>query len=111
MLSSITHVARSGFPPRGETMVTQMRLSRIKVPVFVAAHAQDNDITTAPAGAKTIAKRVKNAPAIEVKIYSEGPDVKPYGGGRGLVPHTFAGKRTELAKDIAKFILSNTRTR
>ena len=92
-------------------MVTEMALSKIEVPVLAAAHAQDNDPTTPPGGAKTIVQRAKNAPVKEVKIFSEGPDVRPYGGGRGAVPHTFAGKRHELADHIAKFILANTRAR
>ncbi len=110
-LSSITSFTDRGYRARGESMVTEMTLSRIKVPVLAAAHAQDSDPTTPPGGARTIVKHATNAPVKEVKIFSEGPDVTPYGGGSGFVPHTFAGKRTELAKHIAKFILANTRTR
>ena len=110
-LSSITDFADSGYRARSETMVTEMDLSKIKVPVLAAAHAQDNDPTTPPGGTRTIVQRATNAPAKEVKIFSEGPDVRPYGGGHGAVPHTFAGKRRKLANHIAKFILANTRAR
>ncbi len=90
-LSSITNYTAGGHRARGETMVTQMALSRIKVPVLAVAHAQDNDPTTPPRGARTIVRRATNAPVKEMKIFSEGPDVKPYGGGYGRVPHSFAG--------------------
>ena len=110
-LSSITSFTDRGYRARSETTVTEMDLSKIKVPVLAAAHAQDNDPTTPPGGTKTIVQRATNAPVKEVKIFSEGPDVRPYGGGSGFVPHTFAGKRQELADHIAKFILANTRAR
>ena len=109
-LSSITSLTDRGYRSHSETMVTEMDLNKIKVPVLAAAHAQDNDPTTPPSGARTIVERASNAPVKEVKIFSEGPDVRPYGGGRGFVPHSFAGKRPELADHIAKFILANTRS-
>lgn len=110
-LSSITSFTDRGYRARSESMVTEMDLSNIKVPVLATAHAQDNDPSTPPGGTKTIVQGATNAPVKEVKIFSEGPDVRPYGGGSGFVSHTFAGKRQELADHIAKFILANTRTR
>lgn len=101
-LSAITAFTARRTRARGETLVTEMSLSRIRVPVLAIAHAQDPDPTTPPDGAETIVRHATNAPVKEAKIFSAGPGARPSEGF-----HTFIGSRDEVADSIAKFILAN----
>lgn len=105
-LSAITAFAARRTRARGETLVTEMRLSKIEVPVLAIAHAQDSDPTTPPDGAESIVRYATNAPVKEAKIFSAGPGVTPHEGF-----HTFIGSREEVAVYVAKFILPNLRRR
>lgn len=105
-MSSITSFHARGGRARGETMVTEFNLDKIKVPVLAIAHAQDSDSTTPPGGAEAIVRQATNAPVKEAKIYSAGPGVAPHERF-----HTFDDNRVEVAEYVAKFILANTKGR
>ena len=113
-LSSITSFIEGQYRPRGETLVTEMNLSKIKVPVLAVAHKMDSCAETPAGGARAIVRRARNSPVKEAKIFEGGYGLRgdPCARSPGMIgPHLFSGIETELAEHIAKFILANTRAR
>lgn len=108
-LSSITSSNDRGFRARGETMVTEMSLSKIKVPVLAIAHKMDFCEFTPASGARAIVRWARNSPVKEAKIFEGGFSTSSDPCFTG--PHRFSGIETEMAEHIAKFILANTRAR
>jgi pimeloyl-ACP methyl ester carboxylesterase len=107
-LSSITERLANGQRPFGETLVTEFPLDRLKAPVLAVAHKRDRCRSTPPEGAEAIVRQAANAPVKEAALLDGGTDTSP-DPCAGASYHTFAGIRRDLAEEIARFILANSK--
>ena len=84
-----------------------MSLSRITVPTFIVSHENDACELNPHFGAKQIARRLTNAPKVEVKYFSGGyaPASGPCDAMSG---HGFYGIEKEVVAYIAGFIKANS---
>jgi predicted esterase len=88
------------------TSVTEMDLSKIKMPTLVVAHNNDECSKTPPYGAKIISKLLINAKPLDVKMFDGGdkPISKPC---NAKSYHGFLGIEEKVVDYIADFIKSN----
>ena len=90
---------------RGNT-VTSLSLDRIDMPTLIVSHENDGCEFTPPSGAQQIARRLINAPKVEVKYFSGGYSL----ASRRCDPmsaHGFYGIEKEVVAYIADFIKTN----
>jgi len=91
---------------RGRT-VTSLSLGRISVPTLIVAHENDACVLTPHYGAEQIARRLTNAPKVEVKYFSGG--YAPASGPcDAMSAHGFYGIEKEVVAYIAGFIKANS---
>ena len=91
---------------RGRT-VTSLSLGRINVPTLIVSHENDACELTPHYGAKQIARRLTNAPKVEVKYFSGG--YAPASGPcDAMSAYGFYGIEKEVVAYIAGFIKANS---
>jgi pimeloyl-ACP methyl ester carboxylesterase len=91
---------------RGST-VTSLSLDRIDVPTLIVSHEKDGCEFTPPSGAQQIARRLINAPKVEVK-YFRGGYFPASGPCDAMSAHGFYGIEKEVVAYIADFIKTNS---
>jgi len=91
---------------RGESLVTEFSLNRLKVPILAIGHQGDGCAGTPPHGTREIVNSASQARVKKATILSGGRD---YGQSGCVVgPHTFAGSEKKLARTIVEFIVANS---
>lgn len=91
---------------RGRT-VTSFSLDRINVPTLIVSHKNDGCEFTPPSGAQQIARRLINAPKVEVKYFGGGY-FPASGRCDAMSAHGFYGIEKEVVAYIADFIKTNS---
>lgn len=107
LLSAVTETNRSGQRVYGESLVTEMPLGNIKVPLLVVAHREDACNSTPADNAQNIIHRANNSPVKKLRIVEGGSEGSNPCTGRSY--HTFWGIRSEVHEYVANFILSNSK--
>ena len=92
-------------PNKQGVEVLAMKLEDIRVPTLIVAHQDDDCEHTPPADAERIAKRLANAPRVEVKMLRGGkpPKSTPC---EAYAAHGFFGIEQEAVDTIVQFIKS-----
>lgn len=88
---------------KGGSAVTELTLSKIKIPTMIIAHQEDRCKHTPSKGADEIKRKLNNAPRIKV-TYVTGGDKPRSGPCKALSAHGFLGIEDEVVKAIAHFI-------
>lgn len=85
------------------TAVTEMPLEKIKIPVFVAAHEEDDCWVTPPIGALVIMDKLVNSKRKSLKMFTGG-DEPISSACKARSYHGFFGIEDDVVKHIAEFI-------
>ncbi|MDH3241905.1 MAG: alpha/beta hydrolase [Alphaproteobacteria bacterium] len=99
LTASVTRYARSGRRDR----VQSVDLEKIRVPVLLAHHEDDQCYVTVPDDVAGLAKEFTNAPGVTIRMYRGGKNY--YGPDCGSrTAHGFRGIEKEVVADIAAWI-------
>jgi len=90
---------------RGDAL-TELDLGKIKAPVLVMAHKEDQCHKTPPDGADTIASMLVSAKKVDLKYYTGGEPSESH-PCKALSAHGFLGIEEKVIKDMAAFIKAN----
>jgi len=92
-------------PNRKGDAVTAMALGRIRMPTLIVAHQDDGCRWTPPGGARAIRAGLRNAPRVELRLFSGGDEQgRPC---KAMSHHGFLGIESGVVDAIAGFVTAN----